>query len=244
MDESSIESMLNKTPEEIQKEAIVEKPAEEEKSSYGEEPFYKNIQFDREGVVTTTKSFTAYGQGDVTPEIEERLVAIIPLMMKCKYKMRMGGDNQNLLEAAISPLHMYKDIFLPWANANKQLAASATRKKPSEIAYRVAVNTFIGSRTEASELKFNDLPFAVKASLAKDSHILFGDNLDDKLGFIIIYTACGTTQFGKDVDFKALGRASNWIKYSKDMGIKLYNLGSVDSYNELKLILSSEAQTV
>jgi len=242
MDESSINNMLDKEPEEVIKEAQANNGAEKT-DTYGEEPIYNNVQFDRDAVKNTSKSFTVYGQDAISATVEERIMTLVPLLMKNKYVLRMGGDNQNKFEEAVAPLHMYKEIYIPWPSANKQLAASATRNKPSMYAYRVAVNSFLNSRKEASEEKFNNLPFAVKANLAKDSHILYGEELNNKISFIVINTPCGSTAFGRDMDFNALGRASNWIQYASKFDLKLYNINNDTSYNELKMILASEAET-
>ena len=240
MDEASISNMMDKKPEDIVKEAQAGTNAKTD--SYGEEPIYNNVQFDRDAVQTTTKSFTVYGQDTITPAIEERIMTLVPLLMKNKYVMRMGGDNQNKFEEAVAPLHMYKEVYLPWKNANKQLAPSATRTKPSTYAYRVAVNSFLNSRKEASEEKFNNLPFGVKSSLAKDSHLMYGEELNNKVSFVIINTSCGSTAFTRDMDFKVLGRASNWIQYASKFNLKIYNINNETSYNELKMILASETQ--
>jgi len=242
MDEASIANMMDKKPEDIVKEA--QAGANDTNSAYGEEPIYNNVQFDRDAVQTTSKSFTVYGQDTITSVIEERIMTLVPLLMKNKYVMRMGGDNQNKFEEAVAPLHMYKEIYLAWSSANKQLAPSATRKKPSVYAYRIAVNSFLNSRKEASEEKFNNLPFGVKSNLAKDSHILYGAELNNKISFIIINTSCGSTAFTRDMDFKVLGRASNWIQYASKFNLKIYNINNETSYNELKMILASEVPVV
>lgn len=243
MDEQSISNMMDKKPEDIIKEAQANSPENQKKDTYDEEPIYNNVQFDRDAVQSKSKSYTVYGQDTISEEIEERIMTLVPLLMKNKYVLRMGGDNHNKLEEAFSPLHMYKEIYLPWGNANKQLAASATRKRPSMYAYRIAVNSFLNSRKEASEEKFNNLPFGVKASLAKDSHLMYGEELNDQVSFVIINTKCGSTSFVRDMDFKALGRASNWIQYAAKFGIKIYNINNDTSYNELKMILASEQTT-
>jgi len=239
MNENDINAMMNQKPEDMKQEIV-----NKENNNYGEEPFYKNIHFDAATInVPNPAPFTVYSETEIPDNIEERIMTILPMLQKNKSTMRMGGDNRNTLEMATAHLYMFKEIYLAWANSNKDLAPSATRKKPSEIAYRVAVSSFLNSRREATEEKFNDLPFAIKALLAKDSHILYGDKLDSKLGMIIIYTPCGSTSFAFNQDFKALGRASNWITYGRKFGIKIYNLGDDDSYAELKMTLAGAVST-
>lgn len=237
MEENDIKSMMNQTPEQI-------KEVENNKSTeniYGEEPIYKVINFDAMNVVVNKPfPFVMYADQEIPSNIEDRMIDILQMLQKDKHVMRMGGDTRNTLEIAAAPLFMFKEIYLAWANSNKQLAPSATRKKPSDMAYRVAVWMFMNSRRDATEEKFNGLPFAIKALLSKDVHLLYGNSLDSKIGAIIIYTKCGTTKFGFNQDFKSLGRASNWITYANKFGVKIYNIGDEDSYTELKMTLAAK----
>ena len=228
---------------------MIEKPIEPNKVSETsqvnnngnyQDQVYKSIAFDLEAIDKKSNTFMLYSQNEIPEDIDAFMNTIIPKISVKKKILRMNADNQNLLEEKYSSYLMYKEIYLPWRKFNESISASATLKRPTDLAFRVAVWALINSRKEGNEDKFNALPNAVKSFLARDIHMYLGKDVNKLIDFAIIYTPCGTTQFTKDTDFKALGRASNIIQMAKLFGFKIYNIGDADSRKLLLNYLESE----
>ena len=200
-----------------------------------EEKVYKAVAFDVDTCTRDTNTFSVFSQQEIPEDVKQFIDETFVSLARKKYIMRTEADEKNTLEDYLMPTYLYKEIYLPWAKFNALV--TATLKYPSELAYRTAVWYQLNSRKNQTEDRFNKLPNVVKAFLARSMHITLGKDLKDISKFIVVYSKCGTTGYGKDMDFEALGRLTNVFSISKLFGIKVYNLGDEESRKEFTMFI-------
>jgi len=192
-----------------------------------------------------TKRFGVVSEKDVEiPEnVRDTLKSIAMSLAEKGFVLRAEASDRNPLEQIIFPTFAFKEIFLPSAGINKLV--TPILKKPSDAAFSYAAWLFCtitgdrakdtnGKPMEAID-KFNSYAYMYKAFKARAMHIYLGENLNEPVDFMIIYTPCGTTEPKRD-DWQNLGwEPARVIKDCRDdrLNIKVYNLGSEESTNEL-----------
>jgi hypothetical protein len=160
------------------------------------------------------------------------------------FVLRAEASDRNPLEQVVFPTFAYKEIFLPSPGINKLV--TPILKKPTDTAFSYAAWLYclitgdrakdsLGQPMEAID-KFNSYAYMYKAFKARNMHIYLGEKLNEIVDFMIIYSPCGSTSLSRETNWEKLGwEPSRVLKDCKSdrLNIKVYNLGSEESTNEL-----------
>lgn len=183
------------------------------------------VPFNTAHLHNVDKSFAIFlhtGEGGLPPEIEEKFIELSKVLLGKGFIYRYGGDSNNDLYGKILNIEGgLIDTYLPWKKFNTTVTAKLS--KPTEQAYKHAMHYHLG---------FAKMKPTVRAMLAKDVHVLVGEDCKRPVRFMICYTPDGCETKEK-INYKTTGFASFPITVACAANIPVFNLKNDDAVNRL-----------
>ena len=171
------------------------------------------LPIDKEGMLRFNRMFAVQSHGDVPGEVVLLIEQLTKLLISKGFTLRYDGNKQD--KAATQAYTAGKsrcETYLPWKGFNKDLTAKLN--KPSEKAYGYA-STF--------HKAFNKIPPTVRAIVARNVHVMLGDESNTPLNLFITYTPDGA-ETKADVKYETTGNMAFYIYACEDLGIPVFNL--------------------
>lgn len=228
-------------PEEVAEttktEEVVEKPKEEVKREYSKpkgdkknlwEDEIEPLEINTESLLRFNRMFTVAAHGEVPGETLLMIDQIAKSLHAKGFTYRYDGNT--LDKASVAGFNACKErceIFLPWKSFNKEVTPKSF--KPTEKAYRYAAGL---------HKAFNKLPPAIKAILARNIHVLMGDECNTPVNLLLIYTSDGA-ETKKDIKYETTGNMAFFIFACEALNIPVFNLKNADVKERIVTYLSS-----
>ena len=242
----------NKTEQENNYEAIYQvvdnaktsrpKEIDEEKTVAGnsnrEFQRYDGIAVDQELFNRDSKTIMFYSEKEIPDDIRALMDRLMGKMVVGAWKIRTNLSNRNTLDEVISPSYPFKEVFLPFPGFNKD--ADAIEKRPSDMAYRVAIYLYLNTKRDATVDTWNGMVDIAKLFGGNQAQLLLGKDLKTPVKYIVTYSPCGTTKLSRDTDWDAVGfEIPKLIKMASLLNIKFYNLGNKASRDEFNVLIDT-----
>lgn len=173
---------------------------------------------------------------EFSEELSSYLASIMQPLKSAGMICRMSANERNQYESFFAMDYPFKEVYFPWKGYNKTVDPKLER--PKEAAYRHACWYKMNTKRNFTQEDFNNLPHFQKAFSANLMHLLLGEDLFKRPGFILINSTCGSTSFSKETGYDALGfNASEGLRASKLFGTKVINIGTQAGRDELQLYI-------
>jgi hypothetical protein len=164
------------------------------------------------------------GDSSLPEEIESKLKEIANTLAHKGYIFRSGADGKNELNNSILKLEgINYEHFNPWKKFNLDVK-NVKLQSPTEKAYGIAHN---------SHRAFYKVPSSVRAILSKEVHLMLGENCDEPIKMLIVYTKCGSEGLKFKMDYKLTGGVAFLLKIAEDSNIPVFNLKNDDAIKRL-----------
>ena len=147
------------------------------------------------------------------------------LLSTGKLRIRNTGDRNDILVPTLKefvtieyviPVKKFSDVEKP------------TITKYNKLSYQIACHY---------SKNFNDKPNAVRAFLARDVHVILGEDCKSPVKFMLIWSSTGITKLDKKVDYAQLGNLPYILKMCETAGIPVFNLYLENSQKDLLMFL-------
>jgi len=181
-------------------------------------------KLDRSKMNPLGKYFTiVFHKGDdaIPPEIEKKFVDISKILMAKGFMLRYNGDQEPFINQVLDIDLARVEMYLPWKSFNTSITPKM--KRPNEKAYHVAAYY---------HKAFKKLPNPVRAILARDVHVILGENVDNPIKLMLCYSPDGAETI-KQIDYKKTGNISFSISICDVLGIPVFNLKNEDAVSRL-----------
>jgi len=197
------------------------------KINFWEETDIPKIKIDPSTIHRVDKSYAILlniGNVNVPENIQEKIKELVQALSTKGYIFRYSGDTIPFLMKIATSDSTIMDMYVPWKKFNKELP-NVTPKlhKMSDKAYGIAAYYHKG---------FAKLPNGVRAILARDVHILLGEDCKRAVSFMITYTEDGCESKDK-IDYKTTGTVSFGITIASEANIPIFNLKNDDAISRL-----------
>ena len=149
------------------------------------------------------------------------------------YIYRSQASNRSATDKAIRGLPNAKyEIYKLWAKASHDAGEDATvgSEGTNKAAYQAAA--FYHKR-------FLEQKDFIRCIYARNTQIVFGENLNDPVDFILAYTECGSNSFGKTFDIKTARDAWYMFKLAGAGNISIFNVNNKNFVDDFKAYMSS-----
>ena len=168
-------------------------------------------------VKSNKKTFAVTDNGAVPEAKLQLLLNTCKALFNLGYIYRSQASNRSATDKAIRGLPNAKyEIYKLWSKASHDGGEDADvgSEGTNKAAYQAAA--FYHKR-------FLEQKDFIRCIYARNTQIVFGENLNDPVDFIIAYTECGSNSFGKTFDIKTARDA--WYVF------KLANVGNIFNVN-------------
>jgi len=171
------------------------------------------LPVDKDSLLRFNRMFSIAAHGEVPGEVILLIEQLSKLLISKGFTFRYDGNSMDKASTqAYSAAKSRCEIYLPWKGFNKELTAKLN--KPTEKAYGYA-STF--------HRAFNKIPPTVRAIVARNVHVLMGDEANTPLNLFITYTSDGA-ETKADIKYETTGNMSFFINACEDLGIPVFNL--------------------
>lgn len=169
------------------------------------------------------KPYAATGNRDTPPDILTIMQSIAKDLSEKGYTQRNDGSDVPGDTLEIDAMRV--EYYLPWKKFNKK-KSRLTELHPNsfEIAKKY-------------HPAFDKMTDTIKALIARNSHLILGENLKDPALFLFVWTPDGA-ETAKACSIKT-GIANQAIKIADNMGIPVFNLKNTGAYDKLTKFIST-----
>lgn len=239
-------------------EAMTQKPEEtKQQSNYNKGNYSKNNSWGNKGkgnndggiykdtnispvavdiskfVKSNKKTFAVTDNGAVPEAKLQLLLNTCKALFNLGYIYRSQASNRSATDKAIRGLPNAKyEIYKLWAKASHDGGddADVGSEGTNKAAYQAAA--FYHKR-------FLEQKDIVRCIYARDTQLVFGENLNDPVDFILAYTECGSNSFGKTFDIKTARNAWYMFKLAGAGNISIFNVNNKNFVDDFKAYMSS-----
>lgn len=164
---------------------------------------------------------TVYVNRDFPQEAKDKLYNIASRLINKKITVRFNGDDKDFYDRLSGLSDRHTEVFIPWRNFN-------------DIESKHYYNTLTAKHIASSNfgLGWEKIPDGVKAMLARDVRMVFGDKNNSPALCVITWSQDGANKFS-EVN-KETGRASFIIKMASSFGVPVVNLRKNNAENVLE----------
>lgn len=184
-------------------------------------------------VKSNKKTFTVTDNGAVPEAKLQLLLNTCKALFNLGYIYRSQASNRSATDKAIRGLPNAKyEIYKLWAKASHDAGEDADvgSEGTNKAAYQAAA--FYHKR-------FLEQKDIVRCIYARDTQLVFGENLNDPVDFILAYTECGSNSFGKTFDIKTARNAWYVFKLANVGNISIFNVNNKNFVDDFKAYMSS-----
>ncbi len=239
-------------------EAMTQKPEEtKQQSNYNKNNYSKNNSWGNKGkgnndggiykdtnispvavdiskfVKSNKKTFTVTDNGAVPEAKLQLLLNTCKALFNLGYIYRSQASNRSATDKAIRGLPNAKfEVYKLWAKASHDGGEDADvgSEGTNKAAYQAAA--FYHKR-------FLEQKDFIRCIYARNTQIVFGENLNDPVDFILAYTECGSNSFGKTFDIKTARDAWYVFKLANVGNISIFNVNNKNFVDDFKAYMSS-----
>lgn len=186
------------------------------------------VKINKENLLRFNRMFTIASFGEVPGETIVLIDQLSKSLHSKGFTFRFDGHIRD--KASTAGYKACKDrseTYLPWKSFNKEVTPKLTR--PSEKAYGYA---------SGLHTKFNDLPPTVRAMLARNIHVVMGDECNTPVNLCIIYTADGA-ETKQDIKYATTGNMAFFIYACEALDIPVFNLKNDSAKERIVEFLNS-----
>ena len=158
----------------------------------------------------------------IPKEVGEKLLELTKALATKGFIFRYNGDNDPIFKDILNSDSIIVDSYLPWKKFNTD-APNVKMVRPVEQAYKHASYYHKG---------FPKLPNNVRTILARDVHVLLGEDCRRAVSFMIAYTSDGCESKDK-INFKTTGNVSFPIAIAEEVNIPIFNIKNEDAISRL-----------
>ena len=184
-------------------------------------------------VKSNKKTFTVTDNGAVPEAKLQLLLNTCKALFNLGYIYRSQASNRSATDKAIRGLPNAKyEIYKLWAKASHDGGEDADvgSEGTNKAAYQAAA--FYHKR-------FLEQKDFIRCIYARNTQIVFGENLNDPVDFILAYTECGSNSFGKTFDIKTARDAWYMFKLANVGNISIFNVNNKNFVDDFKAYMSS-----
>ena len=184
-------------------------------------------------VKSNKKTFTVTDNGAVPEAKLQLLLNTCKALFNLGYIYRSQASNRSATDKAIRGLPNAKyEIYKLWAKASHDGGEDADvgSEGTNKAAYQAAA--FYHKR-------FLEQKDFIRCIYARNTQIVFGENLNDPVDFILAYTECGSNSFGKTFDIKTARDAWYMFKLAGAGNISIFNVNNKNFVDDFKAYMSS-----
>lgn len=184
-------------------------------------------------VKSNKKTFAVTDNGAVPEAKLQLLLNTCKALFNLGYIYRSQASNRSATDKAIRGLPNAKyEIYKLWAKASHDGGEDADvgSEGTNKAAYQAAA--FYHKR-------FLEQKDIVRCIYARDTQLVFGENLNDPVDFILAYTECGSNSFGKTFDIKTARNAWYMFKLAGAGNISIFNVNNKNFVDDFKAYMSS-----
>jgi len=167
-----------------------------------------------------TTYYAGIGARDTPPHILSEMFRLAEMLSMAGMVLRSGGADGADIAFERGADQSLKQIFLPWKGFNHSISPLY---EPSDQAYQLA---------EAYHPAWHTLKPAVRALMARNSHQLFGPNLDDPVKFVLCWTPGG----------RVTGGTGQALRMANANAIPVINFGNLtlsEIWDQLDLLVTA-----
>ena len=161
------------------------------------------------------KTFAGIGSRQSPPEILEKMKAIAKFLSERGYTLRSGGADG--ADSAFEQGATKKEIFLPWNNYNG--------RKVDNISFFSELTEKHFTLAESIHPAWERCKLGAKKLHARNTQQILGKDLDSPCDFVVCWTKGG----------EKVGGTSTAIRLSELHNIPVFNIGSVNGLEELRI---------
>ena len=184
-------------------------------------------------VKSNKKTFTVTDNGAVPEAKLQLLLNTCKALFNLGYIYRSQASNRSATDKAIRELPNAKyEIYKLWSKASHDGGEDADvgSEGTNKAAYQAAA--FYHKR-------FLEQKDFIRCIYARNTQIVFGENLNDPVDFILAYTECGSNSFGKTFDIKTARDAWYVFKLANVGNISIFNVNNKNFVDDFKAYMSS-----
>lgn len=184
-------------------------------------------------VKSNKKTFAVTDNGAVPEAKLQLLLNTCKALFNLGYIYRSQASNRSATDKAIRALPNAKyEIYKLWSKASHDGGEDADvgSEGTNKAAYQAAA--FYHKR-------FLEQKDIVRCIYARDTQLVFGENLNDPVDFILAYTECGSNSFGKTFDIKTARNAWYMFKLAGAGNISIFNVNNKNFVDDFKAYMSS-----
>ena len=186
------------------------------------------VEINKDSLLRFNRMFTVASHGEVPGETLLLIDQISKSLHAKGFTFRYDGNTQDKASTAgFNACKERSEIYLPWKTFNKDVTPKSY--KPSEKAYGYA---------SGLHKTFNKLPPAIKAILARNIHVLMGDDCNTPVNMLLIYTSDGA-ETKRDIKYETTGNMAFFIYVCEALDIPVFNLKNEDVKERIITFLSS-----
>lgn len=160
-----------------------------------------------------------YIDNSFTKEVKDELVSVAKRLLSLNYSIRINGDDKEIVNE-LTNLSKNVEVYIPWKNFNEI---------ESKHYFNLPENKHLA---QVNFSAWEKVPDSVKAFLARNIRMLFGDKNDSTVLTLITWSEDGAT-YPNEVS-KTTGKASFIIKAALKYKLPVFNLGSDKSRGNLE----------
>lgn len=164
---------------------------------------------------------TVYVNRDFPQEAKDKLYSMASRLINKNITVRFNGDDKDFYDHLSRLSDKHTEVFIPWRNFN-------------DIESKHYYNTLTAKHIASSNfgMGWEKIPDGVKAMLARDVRMVFGDKNNSPSLCVITWSQDGANKVS-EVN-KETGRASFIIKMASSFGFPVLNLGKNNAENVLE----------
>lgn len=216
------------------------KPEEKKKSFSKGNSLYKetNIipkELDTNKFVKSDKKyFTIVDNNNLTKEKMDYLQSVATTLFKKGYIYRSPADERSKVDEMIRAIpeanvEVYKLFENQKMNSSMERLAVGS-KMTTKLAYQIACNY------HKTFTKLKDFP---RCAFARLTQMLLGEEITSPVDFVIVYTECGSTSFGKSFKIQTAGSVWFVFKITAAASIPVFNINNENFLKSLKTHLDA-----
>lgn len=175
-------------------------------------------------------TFLAVGT-DLPTGLESKLSVVLDTLHGKRFTARLASDKRDPLDTFVKANYFMKEFFLPWAKFDTDVVPKLP--KPTPDARPVACWLTLTTRRKSDPDIFNMIPSVVRTFIARNTHLVLGEDLKSPVKFMILYTPNGEG-LGDRIDFKSAGNVKFFLEVAKIFSIPVFNIQNEDSFKKLE----------
>jgi hypothetical protein len=211
--------MLDEMLAEYEQKEEVKQPQQNEYQQSKQSGGYNNWKKKEEEIREPYVPISVFIDREFPQEVKDQIYRICSKLISKKYTVRINGDDKPLVDRIKELSSKHLEIYTPWKNFNEYETKSYYNNESSK---NIAKESFLG---------WEKVPDAVKAFLARNVRMIFGDKITSPCLCLVTWSP-DSAHLVSEVSQKT-GKASFIIKLAATYGFPVINLARKEAENIL-----------